>query len=133
MFSRFRRYIFIQGFAVGLVVILFKIFSDKKVASVFASSAFALASFLVAYLEIKKNDFKKHFTFWSTLIFVVCFIGPIIILRALSWENEFNTAELFGLTGQRWHQISNYGFMLMLACYFIDSLRESIKKQALNK
>lgn len=80
---------------------------------------------LVILLEAKGIGHRVSLSLVSSTLFVVLFIIPILIVRVNSWNGSFEVETLLGLTGAQLHRYSNAAFMIMLACYFAESLREA--------
>lgn len=125
--NRYRTYLFIQALAALLVMVTFRVVSDRQIASVIATCWFLLASGGVVLYELRGPDAKKSMAFWATAIFIVFFIFPTIYLRVISWNSNFDEAMILGLSGGQLHRASNIGFLAMVACYFIQSRRNSKK------
>jgi hypothetical protein len=133
MNSKYRKYIFLQLVIVILVIVTFRVIPEKRVASVVATTLFFLGAGLVLVSEGKTAQGRKSFSFLATLIFMVGFILPIIVLRLRSWDGLFEMETLFGVTGGQLHRGSNMAFMAMLACFFFDSLKEARELAIKNK
>jgi hypothetical protein len=126
--NRFRIYIFVQALVVVGVLFCFRVIPDKKWASVVASNLFLWSSMGVLYAEawVFKTD-RKPLVLLGTGIFIVLFIVPVMVMRLSHWDLDFNEIAIAGISGKSMHQFSNYGFMLMLVTYFIESFRENKK------
>ncbi len=122
--NRFRNYVNYQALAAVLVFATFFLIAQKQIAALITSSIFFGVSAYILYAESKFVGYKKRITFIATLIFLVGFIVPIFSLRLFNWGTPFNEIVFLGISGQILHQASNYGFILMLVCYFIDSYLE---------
>jgi len=125
--SRFRNYLSLEALVIFLVLICFQVIPDKKAASIVASFLFLSSSSLILYWETKFPDFKKRPSFWGTLIFLVASVLPIFILRLLYWELPFDQIQLGPITGAEMHKASNYLFMMMMLCFFVDAHLERVK------
>lgn len=121
--TKHRKYIFVQGSVVLLVMASFRFIADKRMASVLATSCFLLGSAVVIFSEGVAGWRAKSLSLISTIVFALGFIAPVIALRILSWEGSFEEQTIFGLTGAQFHRASNYAFLIMLVCYFIESFR----------
>jgi hypothetical protein len=119
--NRFRNYVNYQALAAVLVFATFFLIAQKQIAALITSSIFFGVSAYILYAESKFEGYKKRISFIATLIFLVGFIVPIFLLRLSHWGTPFSEIVFLGISGQLLHQVSNYGFILMLVCYFIDS------------
>jgi hypothetical protein len=131
MISKHRKYIFLQLVIVVLVILSFRLIPEKRMASLVATSLFLLGAGFVLLMEAKTSQGRKGLSFLSTLIFVLFFVVPIIVLRIKSWDGVFELESLFGITGGQLHRGSNVAFMVMLSCYFFESLKEARLKASL--
>lgn len=99
-----------QLLTIPLVILIFKLPAEKKVLSLFANILFWSIGLLT--LLYKGSDKK-----WINLLglqFIVLAVLPISILRITSWNSDFNTETLLGLSGAEWHSSSNLSFLVML-------------------
>ena len=127
--NRYRSYLFIQIIVVIFVILAFKTIESKKIAAALNTFLF-LAS--TGYILLKERKIPKSFTFWGSLAFLILGILPIGLLRLFYWESDFNSVSVAGIfTASELHKFSNYPFVILLVCLFIDSnrLNSSMKKQ----
>lgn len=118
--SRYRNYLSIQVFVMIGVLLSFKVIPEKQVAALVAGLLFLVSSLGILLVELKQPDFKKRFTFWGTLAFVVLSALPILGLRVLNWGVPFDQLSVLGIPGPELHKFSNYMFFIMVVCLFID-------------
>lgn len=119
--SRYRNYIFVQLVVVAVVIGIFKVISNKQIASMFASSLFIGSALGILWNEFKHPHPLKRPSVWGTSIFLVFSALPVFLLRVLNWGVDFSEVSFMGLTGVEMHKMSNYFFILMLLGFFIDS------------
>ena len=100
-----------------VVVTLFNAFSDRMIASLFATAGFVLwpTFFLISELA---NERRKIHTF-SLLVFLLLAAIPLLYLRVSNWGADFSNLELFGLKAESIHKNANYlyFFIQMSAAY----------------
>lgn len=127
--SRFRNYLSLEALVIGLVLVCFQVIPDKKIASVVTSLLFLGSSVLILYWETRHEDFKKRPSFWGTLVFVIASVLPIFSMRLIYWGMPFDEIRLGPLSGAEMHKGSNYLFMLMMICFFIDAHLERVREK----
>lgn len=118
--SRYRNYLSIQVVVMIGVMASFKLIPEKQVAAVIAGLLFLVSSVGIVLFEMKHPDFKKRFTFWGTLAFILTSAIPILALRLLNWGVPFEELSVLGIPGTELHKFSNYMFFLMVVCLFVD-------------
>lgn len=118
--SRYRNYLSVQVVVMIGVMASFKLIPEKQVAAVVAGLLFLVSSLGILYFEMKHADYKKRFTFWGTLAFVLACAIPILALRLLNWGVPFEELSVLGIPGPEIHKFSNYMFFLMVICLFVD-------------
>jgi hypothetical protein len=127
--SRFRNYLSLEALVIFGVLVCFQVIPDKKAASIVASLLFLSSSILILYWETRFADFKKRPSFWGTLIFLVVSVLPIFALRLVYWEIPFDQIQMGPVTGAEMHKASNYLFMMMMICFFVDAHLERVKQK----
>lgn len=125
--NRFRNYLSIEAFVIVLVLVGFRVIPDKKLASVFASLLFIGSSAGIMFWEMKFPGFKRRPSFWGALGFLVLSALPVFGMRLLYWDIPFDEIQIAGVTGAQMHKASNYVFILMMVCFFIDSYLQTVK------
>jgi hypothetical protein len=116
--SRYRNYISLQALVVLGVLGVFKVIPVRE-ASLLASSFFLLSTLLILLIE-KKRHSTSSVSFVAASIFLVFSILPVLVFRVLSWQTDFSSYELFGVTGAQLHQISRYFFLSVIVGHFVD-------------
>ena len=127
MNSRFRNYLRLEVLVVVLVMASFRLLPDKKTASLLASLFFVLSTLGILYWELRIPGFKQRPTFWGGLVFLFCSVLPILGLRLVFWDMPFEEIQVLHLSGAELHRFSNYFFLLLLVCIFVDSYNEARK------
>lgn len=125
--NRFRNYLSIQAFVIVLVILSFRLIPDKKLASVLTSLLFIGSSAGIMFWEMKFKGFKKRPSFWGALGFLGLSALPVFGMRLLYWDLPFDEIQIAGITGAQMHKASNYIFILMMVCFFVDSYLQQIK------
>jgi hypothetical protein len=125
--NRFRNYLSIEALVIVLVIISFRFIPDKKMASILTSLLFIGSSAGILFWETKFSDFKKRPSFWGALGFLLLSALPVFGMRLLNWDIPFDEIQIAGVTGAQMHKASNYVFMLMMACFFVDSYLQQVK------
>ncbi len=119
--NKYRIYLFLQILVVILVIAAFKLIDSKRVAAIVNAILFFTSSLYVIFKELK---IPKSLSFWGACLFIIFGILPVVLLRILHWDSDFNSIQVFGgFTGADLHRISNYPFVFLLLCFFIDSYR----------
>jgi hypothetical protein len=111
----FLAYLAVQALVIMVVVALFKLNADVKIASVQAGTLFVILPVFLGGWEYKKAGLVRKSFFFGLLQFWVLFALPILGLRLLNWETPFNELSLLGVPGTTLHQFANQSYMLMMA------------------
>jgi len=127
MINRHRKYIVVQLAVILIVVISFRSFEDKKMASVVAGATFFIGTLLVISFEIWFNKWKRSLSFYSASMFMIFFVLPTLYLRFISWDSSFELAKVFGFSGGQIHKMSSTAFMVMVFTFFIQALLDKKK------
>jgi hypothetical protein len=127
--NRFRNYLSLEALVIVLVILSFRIIPDKKTASMITSFLFIASSIGIAYWETRYPEFKKRPSFWGPLAFLIFSALPVFFMRISHWDMPFDEIQVAGVSGAEMHKYSNYVFILMMMCFFIDSYLERIKER----
>ena len=111
--NRYRNYISMEVLVVLVVLGSFKFIPNLAMAAIVAGSAFLVSTGVILWFEKKQPDYLKRSTFWGAALFMVFGVLPILALRLAN-----QPVELF-------HKVSNYLFLILLVCLFVDSYREN--------
>lgn len=80
------------------------------------------------YWETRYPDYRKRASFWGLLVFLVFSAVPVFLMRVLNWDMEFDAIRVAGISGAEMHKASNYVFIIMMLCFFIDSYLERVRE-----
>lgn len=127
--SRFRNYLSLEAFVILMVLLSFRVIPDKKMAALVASGLFLVSTGLILYWETRFADFKKRPSFWGAAVFLAFSVLPIIALRLIYWDLPFDEIRVGPWTGADLHRTSNYFFMGMMVCFFVDAHLERVKQK----
>lgn len=112
--KRFLAYLAGQAVVIFAVVLIFKLNSDVKIASVQAGSLFVLLPLILGILEYKKSGLSRVSFYVGLLQFWIFFALPILGLRLMNWDVSFNELSFLGVPGPALHQYANHSYMLMM-------------------
>lgn len=119
----------IQIVQIPIVILVFKSIPDVKVAGVIAGLIFLSVALYLA------NEFYKllgrtswAFYFFMVQVFLISF--PMLSKRVLNWQLDFNDIEIWGMSGDQFHQVSTYFFYIVFVVSILDLWR--IKKRQNN-
>lgn len=126
--NRYRNYLRLEVLVVLLVMACFRLVPDKKIASLIASSLFIVSTLGIMYWERTHTaEYQKRPTFWGATVFLLFSVLPIFFLRLIYWDMPFDEIQVAGVTGAQMHKASNYVFIVLLICLFVDSYMERLK------
>ena len=112
--KRFLIYFLIQVLVIGVVIALFKLNSDVKLASVEAGALFFLWPLYFAVYELRKFGTERKSFFVGLIQFWLLFALPILGLRLMNWEAPFDDLSIFGVPGTLLHKYANTSYLLMM-------------------
>lgn|GEM_PF-2695518 len=118
--SRFRNYVTLEALVVTGVLLAFHFIPVKEKAALVAGTLFLLSTAFILAYESRFPGFTKRATFWGALIFLLASAIPIFTLRLMNWGIPFDQLSLLGVPAAQWHQFSNYLFLILVVCFFID-------------
>lgn len=113
----------LQVLVIPLVMLIFKLPAEKRWLSLAANGVF----WCIAVLTISARGSARKPIMLAGMQFLLLAVIPITILRVLSWNDDFNTAEIVGITGKQWHSLSNISFLVMMAVTLVMLFRERRK------
>jgi len=127
----FKKYLLFDLICVMLVFFTFKVISDKTVAGFVTSFFFVITQIVILQFEKRRNKInfslqklgKLSLTQLGCLLFLIFGIFPILSVRLIYPNVEFNTLSFFGLPLESLHKIANYIFLIKLVLTFSDSFR----------
>jgi len=129
--NRFRNYLSLEALVILLVILSFRMIPDKKTASMVTSFLFIGSTLGILYWETRYPDYRKRASFWGALGFLLLSALPVFFMRIFNWDLAFDDILVAGVSGAEMHKISNYIFMMMMLCFFVDSYRERLKEREL--
>lgn len=112
--NRFSVYLILQAIVIALVMVIFKVVPDRRLASVLAGSLFVVLPLGLMAFELFREGFKRWYWFLGTLQFWLLFAVPILGLRLTHWREPFVTLEVFGVPAPFLHQWSSKSYMLWM-------------------
>lgn len=118
--SRFRNYITLEALVVVCVLLAFQFIPVKEKAALIAGTLFLLSTAFIIFYELKFPGAMKRATFWGALLFLFAGAIPIFALRVMNWGIPFDQLSLLGIPAQKLHEFSNYLFLILVVCFFID-------------
>jgi len=124
--NRFLFYLAVEILVVLIVTMLFRIFSENiKLAAVLAGSLFC--TFPVVLLLLEYRISKAQFKIWifSLLFFLIFFAIPMLAMRLLHWNEDFQSIQIWGLPGPAFHKLSRWGFIAVLSTTMVAILQEN--------
>lgn len=127
--NKYQKYLGLQLIVVVLVIIFFRTLESKKIAAVINSLLFLCSTSYVLWSE---REFRiKSLSGVSAGIFLVLGVLPVMLVRFINWDSDFATVVIFGhFSGSDLHRFSNYPFIFMLVCFFIESYRYKLRKRS---
>lgn len=118
--SRFRNYITMEALVVAGVLLSFHFIPVKEKAALVAGTLFLLSTIFILVYESRFAGFAKRATFWGSLAFLLASAIPIFVLRLMNWGIPFDQLSMMGIPATEWHRFSNYLFLILVVCFFID-------------
>jgi hypothetical protein len=112
--KRFLLYFVIQALVIGVVIILFKLNEDVKVASIEAGLLFVILPVYFAFYEFRSSRFIRKSFYFGVLQFWLFFALPILALRLLNWEMPFDQLSILGVPGTTLHKYANDSYFVMM-------------------
>ncbi|MBX9766004.1 MAG: hypothetical protein K2X47_01925 [Bdellovibrionales bacterium] len=109
-----------------LVIVLFRIIPEKKIAATVAGLTFIGTSLALAMLAHRGRPVgsvlpSRSLTFWVSLGFLVLVAIPMVAVRALNWSADFSDLTIWGLPGPVFHMWSSKLFVLQPLAVVIDA------------
>ena len=112
--NRFSIYLMLQAFVIAMVMIIFRVIVDKKVAATVAGTLFVLLPLAMLISEYAIAKLKHKIWYLGVLQFWLLFALPILGLRIFNWESEFQDLSFAGVPGPTLHQWSSKSYMVMM-------------------
>lgn len=114
---RQKRYILDAGIQVVvpfLVILLFKLVHERKVAALLAGALFCGVPLLLAIREYRYQKFTNVLWWIGTSQFLVIFALPIFLGRIFFWSMDFEKITVGSLSLAHLHHWANWSYGLML-------------------
>lgn len=113
--KRFLAYLVAQAVVIIVVIFIFKLNRDVKIASVQAGSLFVLLPLVLGGVEFRRFRFAQKAFYLGLLQFWVLFALPILGLRLFNWDQPFSELSFLGVPGNTLHQFANHSYLFMMA------------------
>lgn len=113
----------IQGLTVPLVILSFKWIEIRFFASSLASGLFLTSSAVVIYICARfHRSVRMSPVFWSTVVFLVCFVLPLFIGRMVYPPSvELSEMTILGVPGPILHLWSSKYYKLLVFCTIVET------------
>lgn len=109
-----------------VVMLLFRLISDRQIAATIAGAGFILLPILFLISELKNAKHGWHL--FTLSFFLVTSALPIFGLRVLNWGVEFDSLNIMGVQASFIHKISSYIYILILISAIYYFYREKSLK-----
>lgn len=123
--------ILLMLFWIPVVMVLFAVTPDKKVASCLAGIGFLIIPGFIWFEEFTADN-RSWVIVLAMTQFLLLFSVPIMGARLLFWYSEFNSLSIFGVEGRLWHQYSSYSYAFAImsigAIWYLERRKVIIKK-----
>lgn len=124
MFRTYRNQMIALLIWIPIIIVIFKIVSDRQIASLLASVGFIVIPGYFLFLEIK-NDTEGDTIYRNFLaVFLICFSIPILLVRILNWGEDFTKLTIVGIQATRLHTISGFAYLFLIAASVRQFIRE---------
>lgn len=112
--NRFSVYLILQAVVIALVMVIFKVIADKKVAATVAGVLFVGLPLALMIYENKRAAWSEKIWYLGTLQFWILFALPILGLRIFNWNMDFSELSVLGVPGPLLHQWSSKSYMVWM-------------------
>jgi hypothetical protein len=127
----FFKYLLAQIITIPLVILIFHMIPEKRVASLFASFVFVGLCLGTFFSEYRRARFAARLFWLGGLQFLLIFAIPIFLMRVTHWDQDFSDITFGRLRASDMHVYSNVSFMLWSLICLIEGLRLiKIKRRA---
>jgi xanthine/uracil permease len=120
------------GINIVLVILLFQMIPEKKVAATIAGFTFIGTSSALFWLSFCGTRIPKAFTPWVAGGFLILVAIPMVAVRLLNWSMEFTDLSVWGIPGQEFHQLGSRLFLLQPLAVILDAAIEFLKQKKKN-
>lgn len=125
--NRYRNYLTIGLLVFLAVIALFRLIEDRQMAGLLAGTLFITVFSSIFAFELRKHAPWTRFSFYGTGLFLVTSAFPIFILRLLNWGTSWEDVSFLGIAATELHFISSRVYVVMMICFFVDSMIEQKK------
>lgn len=124
----------IQIFTIILVVLIFRVIEERKIAALVAGLLFLGVPLSLGVRELGEQRLTKRINkiwWFGSLQFFLLFALPIFLGRIFWWGSEFEKIAVFGIFLKDLHHWANRSYTLMMATTLLSlifSLRDARRK-----
>jgi hypothetical protein len=113
----------LQLSTVPIVILIFKLIEEKRVAGLVAGVFFlSLTVGLFLFLRRGKNS-QMLGTSWFALLFLALVAVPMVYKRATNFDLPFEQIEIWGISGPEFHRLSERVFLILVVMTLMDLFR----------
>lgn len=113
----------LMALVVGAVILIFKVIQPLKVAALIAASLFLFISIFTIYSEIRWGRGKKSLAFITAVAFLIFFVVPILGLRLIYWNTDFQEIWIGSFRAQLLHEMSSRCYLLLVGTVVYEGIR----------
>lgn len=121
-------YLLVQVLTIPLVMLIFKLIADRKIASLVASFVFISVSLGIMAAEFRNFRFERKIFWLAGLQFFLLFVVPIFLLRVINWSEDFSSLHWGPISGPWLHRFSNFSDLLWMVVNLMEWWRFKIRK-----
>lgn len=112
-------FLIIEGIVTLSVTLLFMGLPNRLAGSLGAVIFLALGFYLVFQIKNWPSP-EKTFSFYGVLAHLTLAVVPLIVLRTVFWNSEFNEIELGFITGKGFHIFAKTVFFGLMLSHILD-------------
>lgn len=125
--NRYRNYLTVGLLVFLAVLAVFRLIEDRQIAGALAGALFTIVFSTIFLFELRKPAPWTRFTVYGIGLFLVSSALPILILRIVNWGEPWADVSIFGIAATELHFISSRVYVVMMICFFVDSMIEQKK------
>ena len=118
----------IQVITVFVVIFVFKTVPNIKTAGLLGGVIFLSTSGLNLYL-LKTRQLKNTLVFYTTILFVILFVLPMLLSRVYYSEMNFEQIKILGFEAESFHYWSEKFYLVLLLSTVADLIRLKFLKK----
>lgn len=122
-FRDLRTFFFLEIFAIFWAGAVFKIFESRLLAGSLAGAYFLGLGFYILYRIFNWKRPYNSITLYPALVHVLAVSLPMIVVRFMNPDRNFNDIKIMGLEGPVFHQLSTVVFSVLILATVIDGWR----------